>query len=65
MSKHRLSCADALARLLFAKPLEELEPAELAELEVLRALDYDAFDEERYQELAAQRPEEGGDKTLH
>jgi hypothetical protein len=33
MSKHRLSYADALARLLFAKPLEELEPAERAELE--------------------------------
>jgi hypothetical protein len=65
MSKQRLSNADALARLLFAKPLEELDPAERANLELLRALDEDALDEKRYQELAAQRPEEGGDNSLH
>jgi hypothetical protein len=32
---------------------------------VANALDADAADESRYQRLAAERPEEGGDEMLH
>jgi hypothetical protein len=57
--------ADALARLLFAKPLEDLTSLQRAELDVLRALDGDDTDEERYADLAADFPEEAGDVTVH
>jgi hypothetical protein len=65
MPNHRLSYADALARLLFGKSFSELEPAERAELDVMRALDDDMANEERYEQLASERPEEGGDVTVH
>src|SRR3712207_4100205 len=37
--KRRTFYADALSRLVFNKPLQELTPAESAELDVLRAID--------------------------
>ncbi len=60
----RLMYADALARLLFAKPLEDLTPHQRAELDALRALD-DADDEERYEQLAAEQMEQRVGVTLH
>jgi hypothetical protein len=54
MPKRRPKYADALARLMFGKDAAELEPAERAELDVLRALDADASDEDRYEELAVE-----------
>jgi len=57
--------ADAVARLLFAKPLEDLSPIERAQLDVLRALDGDEADEERYEQLAAGLPEEREGVTVH
>jgi hypothetical protein len=65
MPKARQSLADALARLIFEKPLAELDRSERAELNFLRALDGDAAEEERYQQLAADLPEEAGDVTVH
>jgi hypothetical protein len=46
MPKCRQAFADALARLVFQKPLAELDRSERAELNFLRALDGDAADEE-------------------
>ena len=42
-----------------------LTPGQRAQLDALRALDDDAADEERYEELAAELPEEPGDVTVH
>ena len=42
MPKCRVAFADALARLLFDKPLADLDRSERAELNFLRALDADA-----------------------
>jgi hypothetical protein len=64
MLKCRVAFADALARLLFDKPLAELDRSERAELNFLRALDGDAADEERYEELANERGESIG-QTIH
>jgi hypothetical protein len=65
MPRCRQAFADALARLIFEKPLAELDRSERAELNFLRALDGDAADEERYEELAAELPKEAGDATVH
>jgi hypothetical protein len=64
-NRRRLDYADALAHLLFGKNSNELEPEERAELDVLRAFDADAADEERHEQLAAELPEEAGDVTVH
>jgi hypothetical protein len=61
----RLMYADALARLLFARPLQDLSPTQRAELDVLRALDMNDDDEESYEALALDWPEEAGDVTVH
>jgi hypothetical protein len=63
--KRRELFADALSRLLFEKPLAELDRSERAELNFLRALETDAADEERYEDLAAAFPEERDGATLH
>jgi hypothetical protein len=60
----RNTYADALARLLFAKPLQDLTPQQRAELDVLRAIDGDQADEERYEQLAEWQDESEG-QTLH
>jgi hypothetical protein len=65
MPKSGESFSDAVARLVFGKPLDELDRGERAELNFLRAIAADAADEERYEELAAERPEEAGDETVH
>jgi hypothetical protein len=65
MPIRRLPYADALAHVLFGKSFCELEPAERAELDTLRAFDSDDADEERYEQLALELPEEAGDATLH
>ena len=64
MPKCRVAFADALARLLFDKPLADLDRSERAELNFLRALDADAADEDRYEELASEASESSG-KTIH
>ena len=64
MPKCRVAFADALARLLFDKPLADLDRSERAELNFLRALEADAADEERYEELASESSESSG-KTIH
>jgi hypothetical protein len=64
MPKCRVAFADALARLLFDKPLADLDRSERAELNFLRALDADAADEDRYEELANECSESSG-KTIH
>jgi len=64
MPKCRVAFADALARLLFDKPLADLDRSERAELNFLRALDADAADEDRYEELASESSESSG-KTMH
>jgi hypothetical protein len=64
MPKCRVAFADALARLLFDKPLADLDRSERAELNFLRALDADAADEDRYEELASESSESSG-KTIH
>jgi hypothetical protein len=64
MPKCRVAFADALARLLFDKPLADLDRSERAELNFLRALDADAADEDRYEELASEGSESSG-KTIH
>jgi hypothetical protein len=61
----RQAIADALARLIFGKPLAELDRGERAELDFIRAMEADAADQERYADLGADFPEEGGDETLH
>jgi hypothetical protein len=65
MPKRRIRYADALSHLLFGKPAEDLTAVELAELDVLRALDADDRDEKRYEQLAAELPEERDGETLH
>jgi hypothetical protein len=65
MPKCRVAFANALARLIFDKPLAELDRSERAELNFQRALEADAHDEERYEELSAELPEEAGDVTVH
>jgi hypothetical protein len=65
MPKPARTFADALARLMFRKPLEALDTTERARLDFLRALDADARDEERYEDLAAEFPDEGCKTTLH
>ncbi len=47
MPNRRLPRADALAHRLFGKSFSELEPAERAELDALRAFDSDEADEQR------------------
>jgi hypothetical protein len=64
MIKGRQALADALARLIFEKPLAELDHLEPAELNFLRAHDADAGDEERYEQLAKDRAASRG-ATLH
>ena len=64
MPKCRVAFADALARLLFDKPLADLDRSERAELNFLRALEADAADEDRYEELARE-PSESSGKTIH
>lgn len=61
----RVRYADALARLLFAKPLQDLSPTQRAELDVLRALDGDKADEERYEQLASDLQDEPEGHTIH
>jgi hypothetical protein len=61
----RLMYADALARLLFAKPLQDLSLTQRAELDVLRAIDGDEADEERYEQLAADIEDESQGHTIH
>jgi hypothetical protein len=63
--KAREAFADALARLLFDKRLVELDRCERAELTFLRAIEDAAADEQRYQQLAAEHPEDPGDATVH
>jgi len=46
MLKCRVAFADALARLLFDKPLADLDRSERAELNFLRALEADPADED-------------------
>jgi hypothetical protein len=58
MPKPRLMYADVLARLLFAKSVDDLSATERAEFEILRALESDEDDERRYEELADARAEE-------
>jgi hypothetical protein len=65
MPKPRTVFADALARLMFRKPLEALDTVERAELDFLRALDADVRDEDAYERLAAELPDSGGKITLH
>jgi hypothetical protein len=65
MPKCRVAFADALARLLFDKPLAELDRSERAELNFLRALHGDAADEERYEQLAAEQVEQPEGVTVH
>ena len=65
MIKGRQALADALARLIFEKPLAELDHLERAELNFLRALDADAGDEERYEQLAKDRAASTRGATLH
>lgn len=65
MPKCRQAMADALARLVSQKPLAELDRSKRAELNFLRTLDGDVDDEEPYEQLAADLPEEAGDVTVH
>ena len=65
MPKCRDAFADAHARLLFDKPLANLNGSERAELNFLRALDADAADEGRYEQLAADVQEESEGHTIH
>jgi hypothetical protein len=65
MPKCRVAFADALARLLFDKPLADLDRSERAELNFLRALEADAADEERYEELAGEGLDESRGVTVH
>ncbi len=65
MPKCRQAIADALARLIFEKPLAELDRSERAELNFLRALDGDAADEEGYEQLAAEQVEQREGVTVH
>jgi hypothetical protein len=57
--------ADALAHLMFRKPLDQLDRYERAELDVIRAMEADAADRDREEQLAREFPEERGDHTLH
>jgi hypothetical protein len=61
----RLRYADALARVLFSKPLDALSHAERAELDVLRALDADGANEEPYEQLASGLEAEADGRTIH
>lgn len=65
MIKCRQALADALARLIFEKPLAELDRSERAELNFLRALDADLSDEEWYEQLVADGMDEAGPPTVH
>ncbi len=65
MPKFRDAFADALARLLFDKPLADLDRAERAELNYLRALEADADDEKLYESLADDQSKQMTDVTVH
>jgi hypothetical protein len=65
MPKCRDAFADALSRLLFDKPLAELDRSERAELNFLRALEADAADEAHYQQLADAPAQPDSERTLH
>ena len=65
MPNRRPAIAEALARLVFDKPLAELDRSERAELDFLRALEADAGDERAYEQLAAGISDEREEHTLH
>jgi hypothetical protein len=65
MPKCRDAFADALARLLFQKPLADLDRSERAELNFLRALEGDAADEKRYEQLADVSVDPPKERTFH
>lgn len=65
LPKCRQALADALARLVFDKPLTELDRSERAELNFLRALEADAGDEREYEQLAAGISDEREEHTFH
>jgi hypothetical protein len=65
MPKRREVFADALSRLIFDKPLAELDPAERAELNFLRALEVERADEARYEELARTFQDRSEGHTIH
>ena len=56
---------DALARLIFDKPLAELDRSERAELNFLRALKADDEHEDQHEPVATERSIERGALTLH
>jgi hypothetical protein len=64
MAKCRQALADALARLIFDKPLAELDRSERAELNFLRGLDGDAADED-YESLGSTPRDEPRPQTVH
>jgi succinate dehydrogenase flavin-adding protein (antitoxin of CptAB toxin-antitoxin module) len=53
----------ALAHRLFGKSLDRLSDEQLTELE--QALGLDSADEDLYEQLAAEYPEDDGDATRH
>ena len=65
MPNRRQAIAEALARLVFDKPLAELDRSERAELDFLRALEADAGDGRAYEQLAAGISDEREEHTLH
>jgi hypothetical protein len=62
----RLRCSACGSKRIMTRPnwLEERHRSATAGL-IDATMDADAADERRYQQLAAERPEEGGDETLH
>ena len=65
MPKCRQALADALARLVFNKPLAALDPSERAELNFLRALDLDGDEQKRAEQNEPERPKHSRAVTLH
>jgi hypothetical protein len=61
----RAMYADALARLLFGKPLKQLDRFQRDKLKSFRALNLEAADREREERLARDFHEEDPDHTSH
>jgi len=63
--KCRQALGDALARLIFDKPLSELDRSERTELNFLRALEAGDEHEDRHDPLTRERASKIREVTLH
>ena len=65
MPKCRQALADALARLVFDKPLAELNRAERAELNFMRTLNLDNDQQRQSERTQSERQDQSRAATLH